>query len=224
MALTVIGSGLPRTGTLSLKAALTQLGFGPCHHMLELVTHPERMALWVAAGDGGADWDAIFDGYHSTTDAPACYFWRELVERYPTAKVVHSVRDPDTWLSSFQALASANSSVVMSPERRRFAEMTAKRRPDHNDRDAMLDWFKRQTEDVTRAIPTGRLLVFEAAQGWPPLCAFLGVPVPETPFPRLNEREAMAAAIAQSQNPDGTINADRLREALASQAKAGTPS
>src|SRR5215469_17262715 len=103
MALRVIGTGFPRTGTMALKLALNQLGFGPCYHASEMLAHPERGALWMQAGNGNADWDAIFEGYQSTTDAPGCYFWRELVEHYPTAKVLHSVRDPVSWFESTQA-------------------------------------------------------------------------------------------------------------------------
>jgi hypothetical protein len=103
MALQVIGSGLGRTGTMSLKLALEQLGQGPCHHMVEVFGHPESIPLWVAAGRGTPDWEAIFDGYQSMVDYPSCKFWRELMAYYPDAKVIHSLRDPDRWFESTQA-------------------------------------------------------------------------------------------------------------------------
>ncbi len=103
MALKVIGSGLGRTGTLSLKAALTTLGLGPCHHMVEVFARPESFALWVAAGAGKPDWEAIFEGFQSAVDYPTAKFWRELAAYYPDAKIVHSERDPDEWFDSTQA-------------------------------------------------------------------------------------------------------------------------
>jgi hypothetical protein len=193
MALTVIGSGFPRTGTLSLKLALNQLGFGPCFHADELLAHLDRLPLWVRAGEGDADWKAIFDGYHSTVDAPGCNFWRELTEYYPTAKVLHSVRDPESWFESAQATVFGPNSPAMNPPpfAKPFFDMLARRRGGKSlqDRDFMLASFKRHTEEVTTTVPAERLLVFNVAQGWAPLCAFLGVPVPDTPFPRVNVRE-----------------------------------
>ena len=114
MALKVIGSGLGRTGTLSLKLALEQLGLGPCHHMVEVFMHPESIPLWVAAGAGKADWPAIFSGYQSMVDYPGCKFWRELIDYYPDAKVLHSIRDPERWFESTQA---PNGSHSIKPSR-----------------------------------------------------------------------------------------------------------
>src|SRR5262249_30221032 len=103
MALKVIGSGYGRTGTLSLKLALEQLGFGPCHHMLEVFPRPQTMPLWIDAARGKPDWEAIFDGFQSMVDHPGCKFWRELAAYYPDAKVIHTVRDPERWFASTQA-------------------------------------------------------------------------------------------------------------------------
>jgi len=101
MALRLIGAGLGRTGTLSLKKALERLGFGPCYHMIEVLTAPERARPWLdRTADGSRDWTAIFDGYRATVDWPAAAFWRELVERYPDAKALLSRRDPDRWHES----------------------------------------------------------------------------------------------------------------------------
>jgi hypothetical protein len=201
MALTVIGTGFPRTGTMSLKLALNQLGFGPCYHASETFMHPEHVPLWVRAGGGEAVWDTLFEGYHATTDAPACYFWRELTERYPTAKVLHSTRDPEDWFASTQATVYGPDAITSepTPELKPLRDMLEKRRGGGsvNDRAFLIDWFTRHEAEVKAAIPAERLLVFEASQGWAPLCAFLGVPVPDTPYPRVNERAQTAAMIAR---------------------------
>src|SRR5215210_5869069 len=98
MAIRVIGAGLGRTGTLSLKAALEELGFGACYHMIELLTHPEQVRFWEAASRRErVDWDALFEGYQAVVDYPGCRYYRELMEYYPEAKVVLTVRDPNTW-------------------------------------------------------------------------------------------------------------------------------
>ena len=100
MGLKVIGSGLGRTGTLSTKLALEQLGFAPCHHMVEVFMNPAQVPLWIDAGNGNPDWDAIFGPYQAMVDHPGCAFWRELAAHYPDAKVLHTVRDPDKWFDS----------------------------------------------------------------------------------------------------------------------------
>ncbi|MFZ1990669.1 MAG: sulfotransferase family protein, partial [Alphaproteobacteria bacterium] len=111
MALKVIGAGYPRTGTASLKLALEQLGFGPCHHMREIFMNMADVPLWVEAAKNPrqANWEKVFERYNSCTDAPGCTFWRELVDYYPNAKLILSVRDPEKWFESTQA-------TVFSPE------------------------------------------------------------------------------------------------------------
>jgi hypothetical protein len=200
MALKVIGAGLGRTGTLSLKVALEQLGFGPCYHMAEVLmaldTAPD---LWIRAGEGRPDWERHLPGISSTVDYPACIFWKELADYYPDAKVLLSVRDPQSWFESTQAsifgpmmellrqTPAGPSSIASCSISSAIASTT---------RDFMIDHFNRHTEAVVSAIPPHRLLVYEAKQGWGPLCAFLGVPVPDAPFPRINSREEMAATMA----------------------------
>jgi hypothetical protein len=201
MALDVIGAGLGRTGTFSLKFALEYLGFGPCHHMAEVRANARsQLPKWLAAIDGGADWDWVFQGYRSAVDHPGCAFWRELVVRYPDAKVILTVRDPDAWFRSV-------SETIFSPQMRalftdgplaKFMSVTVWGdfidRID--DRDYMTDYFRRWTDEVSATVPAERLLVFEAKHGWQPLCDFLGLPIPDVPYPRTNERNAMAESIA----------------------------
>lgn len=199
MALKVVGSGLGRTGTLSLKAALEQLGLGPCHHMVEVFTHPESVPLWVAAGEGRGDWDAIFKDYNSMVDYPGAAYWRELAAHFPDAKVLHSVRDPDRWFESTQETIFAPGSPALAqagPMTAFFSTITRAFGDHLHDRAFMTDFFRRHTEAVKAAIPPERLLVYEVSEGWGPLCAFLGVPVPETPFPSVNSREEFKARIA----------------------------
>lgn len=195
MALKVIGSGLGRTGTLSTKLALEQVGFGPCHHMAEVFMHPESVPLWIDAGNGRPDWDAIFDGYGAMVDHPGCNHWRELAAYYPDAKVLHTVRDPDKWFDSTQA-------TIFSPDRpgppdgpfKTFLDQIyAWYGGDIHDRAFMTGFFRRHTEAVVATIPPERLLVFEVSQGWEPLCAFLGAPTPVTPYPRENTTEQFRA-------------------------------
>src|ERR1700755_877814 len=101
MPLSVIGAGFGRTGTLSLKLALEQLGFGPCYHMVEVFKTPKAPGYWEAAADGRpVDWDQVFEGYRATVDWPSATFWRELAEAYPEAKVILTLRDPESWFAS----------------------------------------------------------------------------------------------------------------------------
>ncbi len=197
MPLEVIGAGMGRTGTFSLKLALEQLGLGPCYHMKEIFAHPEHAPGWVRAADGHHDWDAVFAGYRSTVDYPGCTFWRELVKSNPNAKVLLSVRDPDQWFESTQATIF-NPATAASIQRLPLAEFFAKTVwPDIqdrlHDRKFMVETFKRHNAEVVRAVPSDRLLIYEVTQGWPPLCEFLEVPVPQGPFPRENSREDFAA-------------------------------
>jgi hypothetical protein len=204
MALKVVGTGLGRTGTLSMKHALEQLGFGPCHHMIEVFMHPESVPLWIAAAEGKPDWDAIFKDYQAVVDYPGCRFWRELVGCYPQAKVLHTVRDADTWFESTQATIFAPDSPAMNappPMKPFFEALTSTFGDRIHDRTFMTDYFRRHTDEVKRTVPKERLLVYEIGEGWDRLCKFLGVPVPETPYPSENSREEFRARVANRELP-----------------------
>ena len=199
MALEVIGAGFGRTGTLSLKTALEILGFGPCYHMVEVIAHPEYIPLWNRAIDGVAiDWEEVFGQYRATVDWPACHFYDKLADFYPDAKVVLSLRDPERWYNSMRetilpTMTGENrdpAAPVPDETMAKFIEIIS----DHTfnmdfGKDNVIAAFERHNAEVRRRIPAERLLVFEAAQGWEPLCAHLGVPVPDQPFPRVNDRE-----------------------------------
>lgn len=198
----VIGAGLGRTGTMSLKFALEHLDFGPCYHMIEFMAHiPEHLPLWTNVIEGHPDWDAVFDGYASTVDYPGCTYWRQLVAKWPEAKVILTLRDPDSWFESAHetVLSSRMRNMLAASPIERFMDATVNSdfgdRID--DRTFMTDYFRRWNEAVIAEVPAGKLLVFQAKDGWEPLCAFLGVPVPPEPYPRVNSRENMNARIAQ---------------------------
>lgn len=202
MTLDVIGVGFGRTGTYSLKHALEQLGFGPCHHGFELLRHPEQVPLWDRALAGEPVWDEVFAGYRSTTDFPSLDCWRELVAAYPRAKVVLTVRDPDRWYDSLLTLGDH----LRDPQVRALVQERVPwlGRPtrmfdgvDLTDRAAVIDRFERHTAEVREVVPADRLLVYEVRQGWGPLCAFLGVDVPTGEFPRRNDGEELGRLIAE---------------------------
>jgi hypothetical protein len=198
MALELIGAGLGRTGTLSLKAALERLGYRPCYHMIEVLTAAERARQWLEPTQSGSyDWDAIFDGYRATVDWPAAAFWRELVDRYPDARVVLSRRDADRWYESMmntiypvmtQAPREQAPEVFHDFHEMVYAlifERTFQGRlgdPVHAKR-----VFEEHNQAVIDAIPASRLLVYQPGDGWEPICRFLGVPVPDEDFPHLND-------------------------------------
>jgi len=196
MTLSVIGAGLGRTGTLSLKMALERLGFGPCHHMEEVMAHPEQIPVWHAAGRGEAvDWQKLLAGYRASVDWPSAQFWAELAREFPKAKVVLGVRDPERWYESFSNTILKLMQAPNPPPDPAIRGILAMSEDVIVRRafDGRLDdpahikrCFERHNAAVKAALPPERLLVFEASQGWAPLCRFLGVPVPAGPFPRVN--------------------------------------
>ncbi len=203
MALAVVGAGFGRTGTNSLKLALEQLGFGPCHHMLEVVDRPDRIGFWAAAGRGERrDWDTVFTGFGSTVDWPSTYFWREIAAHYPRAKIILSHRPDEQWLGSIRA--TIFTSLKRWQERpegpprdlgRMAYELIVERTfSGRIDDDAhVLSVYRAHNEAVKRAIAPDRLLVYDIAEGWEPLCRFLDVAVPTTPIPRTNSTEEFIA-------------------------------
>ena len=200
MALKLIGAGLGRTGTLSLKVALEQLGYGPCYHMAEVLMQIDTApGLWIRAHEGQPDWDRIFKGFAATVDYPGGMFWKELAAYYPEAKVLLSVRDPQSWFESTQEsiFGPMKDLLLQTPAGTFLDRVLFNQFGDRiHDREFMVDYFKRHNDEVVKGIPADRLLVYEAKQGWDPLCKFLGVPVPDAPFPRINSREEMAATMA----------------------------
>jgi hypothetical protein len=209
MSLQVVGAGFGRTGTLSLKLALEQLGFSKCHHMREVMSNPDQIRAWHAIALGAdanlvdapdtPDWDTVFDGYAACVDWPSCTYWEELHDRYPDSKVILTIRDPDRWYESALETIYPSSSEIprwilwMSPRARRAVELLFANVWDgtfdgrFEDRAHAIGVFNRHIERVKERVAHERLLVFQATDGWEPLCAFLGVPVPDEPYPHVNE-------------------------------------
>ncbi len=205
MSLQVIGAGMPRTGTLSLKTALEQLGFGPCHYMTELFAHPEQWPLWDRIGEGeDVEWEEIFGPYRSVTDAPGVYFWRQLAARYPEAKMILTERDPERWFESMAATifsAQHREALGESPVGPLIAKL-ARRSWSRRDealsngppsREVMIKLFEDHNAAVRAEIPPERLLIYSVSDGWEPLCDFLDVEAPATPFPRVNSADEFHA-------------------------------
>jgi hypothetical protein len=200
----VIGSGFGRTGTLSTKKALEELGFGPCYHMEEVLRHRGHVGTWHDIGRGRpVDWRRLFAGFESAVDFPASVVYQELMEAFPDAKVVHTVRDPQRWYDSTLETIYQGRTLVPTWLRRlvpftgRFAEMVDLMVWDRvfdgrfEDREYAIARFEEWTAEVIATVPPERLLVFDVRDGWEPLCEFLGVLQPGGEFPRVNDRESM---------------------------------
>jgi len=204
MALEVIGAGFSRTATFSLKFALEHLGFGPCHHFSEIFAGGQRkVSQWLDVMDGRPDWETVFDGFRSTVDTPACNYWRELAAYYPAAKVVLTVRNPDRWFESASETIFSDrlqGSLAGSPMGALMAAaiLDVSGGP-ITDRAFMTEWFQRRNQEVIDTLPPKRLLVFSPQDGWRPLCAFLEVPVPDCPFPRVNSRDELTQVSDENQ-------------------------
>jgi hypothetical protein len=215
----VIGAGFGRTGTASLKEALEELGFGPCYHMTDVFESPGHADFWRAAWRGEpADWDGVLGGYEATVDWPGCSFYEELMQRHPHAKVLLSVRDPQRWYESTRStiyeLGRISTGSPFSRlgfallSRLVFGRFRTGQGPMNEeivwqgtfdgrfeDKDHAIGVFNRHNEEVRRRVPKERLLVYEVKQGWGPLCEFLGVEVPDKPFPHLNDAAEMRRRI-----------------------------
>ncbi|MFF7984797.1 sulfotransferase family protein [Streptomyces sp. NPDC007901] len=218
----IIGAGLPRTATLTQKIALEMLGFGPCYHMVSIPTDHNHMSKWISAYEGDPDWEAIFSGFSAAVDYPASFYYRELAEAYPEAKVLLSVRDGHSWARSIRDtiwgltygdtvgrhLAAAVEAA--DPDIRRHTAMLRGMynraelfgpNPEVFDEDVVAAVMERHIKEVRAHIPAERLLEWSPKDGWEPLCAFLDVPVPETPLPHVN-----SSAVFNEQHIEGSLH------------------
>lgn len=192
MALRVVGAGLGRTGTHSLKLALEQLLGAPCYHMTELFERPGDIAQWQHAVDGErADWDAVFDGFAAAVDWPTAAFYDVLMDVYPDAVVLLSTRPSAEawWASVSSTIVPAISRVVGDPaplEAMLFSLLERTFTPRWQDGDAAMAAYTRHNEEVRRRVPEARLVQWQTGDGWGPLCRALGLPEPEEPFPHVN--------------------------------------
>jgi hypothetical protein len=234
----VIGAGLPRTATLTQKISLEILGFGPSYHMVNILSDLSLVPQWQDAFDGDADWDTIFAGSQSTVDWPGSFFWRELIEVYPDAKVLLSVRSGHAWANSMKntiwgvfydevlmrSLSDARTHVdpgwadycellkTMWQKSGLLGEMTGVFDPA-----IVAAAFDRYNDEVRETVPADRLLEWSPGDGWEPLCKFLDVPVPQAPIPHVNDSAAFAGRII-----DGSLaalNAYRAQQQAEAAAK-----
>jgi len=241
--LKIIGAGFGRTGTMSLKAALEELGFGPCYHMSEVFQHPDHVAYWQAAASGKTiNWNAIFANYQSAVDWPSCAFYEELMRAYPNAKILLTVRDPESWYESVSNTiyqihhrvgVSLLSRILSYPSKilittvqphmkHTFRMQTAviwdgTFAGNFEDKSYAIAVFNRHIQEVRQKASSDRLLVYNVKEGWEPLCAFLGVAVPEDkPFPRLNDRDNFLGTrrIQQAERLAGTFLLSLLASVL----------
>jgi hypothetical protein len=219
MPLDLIGVGFGRTGTASLRLALNRLGY-PCYHMFEVVdvkqNRPHHLDFWleVARSEPGVqhDWEKVFANYRATVDNPAAGVWRELLEAYPDAKVLLSLHPKgaanwyrSTWetIYSPQRMWQRHVLARWVPPLRKMNEMADKliwqrfHRGTMADEAAAIARYEEHRAEVEASVPSSKLLVYDVSQGWEPLCGFLGVAVPDEPFPRTNERAEMQARIGK---------------------------
>lgn len=200
MTLKVIGAGFGRTGTLSLKTALEQLGFIKCHHMKEVPGSLRQLQAWHTLSHGGVvDWDDVFDGFQASCDWPSCTYWEQLARHYPDSKIILTVRDADRWYDSAAETIYPVTKLIPVWLRRLVPRIRMQREMIYagiwdgtfggrfEDRDHAIQVYRDHIDHVTRTADPERLLVFEARQGWEPICKFLGVPVPQTAYPHVNE-------------------------------------
>ena len=205
MTLKVIGAGFGRTGTLSLKEALEKLGFGPCHHMKEVMLNSEQAEYFYLASTGKSmDWDEVYKDYSSAVDWPTAAYYRELSDKYPDAKVILGMRDAGSWYDSssttiyqmsqkfpkwIRFILPRTDKIFKMIDKTVFGEPFSYR---FGDREYAMQVFNDHVEEVKRSIPEEKLLMHSAKDGWRPLCAFLDVPVPEEPYPWVNDSKEFA--------------------------------
>ncbi|MDG4901172.1 MULTISPECIES: sulfotransferase family protein [unclassified Mesorhizobium] len=198
MTIRVIGTGFGRTGTDSMREALTMLGFGPCHHMSEVMAHAEQKRLWRALAQGAApDWDRLFAGYKSCVDWPSVHYWRELIEVFPQARVILTWRSPESWWESFAKTILP--AIIDSQDQESLGVALVTKqvfggRP--QDRAHAIAVYEANIEAVLKTVPAERLLVHKLGDGWAPLCAHLGVPVPDEPYPNRNTTKEFRTALS----------------------------
>jgi hypothetical protein len=190
MTLKVIGTGFGRTGTDSMRVALEILGFGPCHHMCALLADSEHAKLWgdVIAG-APPDWSLLLGGYSSCVDWPSAHYWPQLIEAFPQAKVILTWRSAESWWASFSRtilprILAFEETEATPKSRELIGPKVFGDRP--HDRDHCIAVYEANVAAVKARVPADRLLIHCLGDGWTPLCAHLGVPVPEEPYPASN--------------------------------------
>jgi hypothetical protein len=201
MTLGVIGAGFGRTGTDSMREALEILGFAPCHHMRELIKDPEHKRLWRAIAAGAPpDWELVLGKYRACLDWPSAYYWPQLVEAFPEAKVLLTWRSAESWWASYEktilpVILADTETEESAPGSQLLSLRVFGGRFD--DREHCMAVYEANVTAVKERVPAGRLLVHQLGDGWGPLCRHLGVPVPDVPYPHSNTTQDFQRAIAE---------------------------
>ena len=197
MSLRVIGAGLGRTGTMSLKQALETLLGGRCYHMIEVIERRDHVPRWDAALRGETPrWQQIFDGFVATVDWPSVTFWEELHNHYPDAFILMSYRRPEDWWESAHQTIFEVARRIEGPWRAMADRMFERFSKNLEDRAMCLDAFERHYRKVRDVVPRDRLIEWQPGDGWGPLCKALDVAVPAIEFPRVNTREEYLERLA----------------------------
>lgn len=189
MTLKVIGTGFGRTGTDSMRMALNILGFGPAHHMFEISDNPVQGKLWRDLVLGTKpNWDKLFEGYSSCVDWPSAYYWRELIDIYPDAKVLLTWRSAESWWTSFENTILKYTNAPDNPDNLFSQVLVGEKvfgsRP--VEREHAISVYEDNVKQVIETVPEERLLIYKIGDGWEPLCRHLDVSVPDEPFPNRN--------------------------------------
>ena len=200
MSLAVVGAGVGRTGTHSLKLALERLLGGPCHHMMEVMGDPAQVPAWIDAIEGRpVDWSQMLEKYRAIVDWPGGSFWRELLAANPDALVLLSVRDANDWYRSASNtifLVFDRLPQELKPWMDAVRKMLHERFSDRfDDPAAMIDAYQSHNEAVRREVAPAQLLEWQASDGWEPICERLGLPVPSEPFPVTNTTDEFRAML-----------------------------
>ena len=193
----LIGAGFGRSGTMSIKAALEELGYAPCYHMKIAIYRADHLRFFLRAWRGRkVNWKRFFRRYNSVVDWPTCNFYKELMLEFPDAKILLNVRDPEAWYDSMYetiwAIQPAFPFWFPPVVKKLHDEMiwNGLFRGNFEDREKTTEAYREWIDEVRSSVPAERLLVYNVKEGWAPLCEFLGAPVPEgRPFPFINEKK-----------------------------------
>ncbi len=217
MSIKIIGAGMPRTGTNTLKQSLEQLGYKHVYHMKELLVNPDKLHYWKTLDEtGDTDWDALYEGYDGTVDFPGYPWYKEHMKRYPDAKVILTVRDFEAWYKSVDSTVfragpqtpgekiKMLGKLLFNPRIRKvvkcikwfkkcfFAERLHGK---FEDKEFAQKFWEDHLAEVKATVPADKLLIYDVRDGWGPLCTFLGVPEPAEPLPHLNKKENFMAML-----------------------------
>ena len=210
MGLKVIGAGLGRTGTTSLRDALSILLDGPCYHFEEVISKAEHVPLWEAAIRGEKPrWEEIYGGYVATTDWPGAAFWADLYDAYPGAIVLLSQRrSSDEWFDSVESTIEpllTRSSRAPEDGWHLMAQELLRERfvPAPFEKNRAVEAYERHNEHVRATVPADRLIEWAPGDGWEPLCSGLCLPAPVEPFPHLNTTQEFRSSLAAADERNG---------------------